>query len=277
MDYIKKNLNNYLQSIEQNLKFGPYPLTGKNCEEIGIVIGLNQSNKNSIEPLEININNFTKIIFNSAYIVKKGIINKLNEIYSTNEVIKYLNNNQQLNGINYNNLNNNYVNISNYLNQNQKNYISEIKQIESEKINYFDQNNNSPIISKLNNNSNLIYIDDFELIDEEFAQYLFKMFNHSLTFYKVDYAKINNKIFLIIYLNQNTIYEIIEINNNNITRVLYLIEIKKNNIINNTYELSNYIGNVLLNNEINKLISYGNVINIGNNLSINLYAINNEI
>ena len=132
-------------------------------------------------------------------------------------------------------------------------------------------------MSKLNNNSNLIYIDDFELIDEEFAQYLFQMFNHCLTFYKVDYAKINNKIFLIIYLNQNPIYEIIEINNNNIIRVLYLIEIMKNNIINNTYELSNYIGNVLLNNEINKLISYGNVINIGNNLSINLYAINNEI
>ena len=86
-DNIKKNPNNYLQSIEQNLKFGPCPLTGKNYEEIGIVIGLNQSNKNSIEPLEININNFTKIILKSAYIVKKGIINKFNEIYSTNEVI----------------------------------------------------------------------------------------------------------------------------------------------------------------------------------------------
>ena len=103
------------------------------------------------------------------------------------------------------------------------------------------------------------------------------MFNHSLTFYKVDYAKINNKIFLIIYLNQNPIYEIIEINDNNIVKVLYLIEIVKNNIINNAYELSNYIGNVLLNNEINKLISYGNVINIGNNLSINLHTINNNI
>ena len=50
---MKNKLNNYLQTIEPNLKFGPYPLINNKYEEIGIVIGLNQIHKSNIK----NINN----------------------------------------------------------------------------------------------------------------------------------------------------------------------------------------------------------------------------
>ena len=110
-------------------------------------------------------------------------------MYNLNEVITYLDNNQQLNGINYNNFNDNYIKLSQHLNENQKNYINKIKQMELEKINYFNENGNFPSINNINGNYNLKYIDNFVLIDEEFAQYLFQMFNQSLTFYQVNYIK----------------------------------------------------------------------------------------
>ena len=40
--------------------------------------------------------------------------------------------------------------------------------------------------------------------------------------------------------------------------------------------LNNYIGNALLNIGIKKMISYGNPVNIGNNLIINLFEIRNN-
>ena len=102
------------------------------------------------------------------------------------------------------------------------------------------------------------------------------VFNQSLTFYQVNYIKIQNKIFLIIYLDQNPIFEIIKIDENNITKVLYLIEIIKNNFSNNTYEISNQIGNALINFGINKLASCGNIINIEKNLLINFHKVNKD-
>ena len=262
----------------------------KNCDTSNsspkkVKISLNQKNfqqsKNSKsireECFEIQIKNLTEIKFRKAYIVKKGIIDKLSEIYNINEVISYLNNRQQLSQINYNNFDENYKKLSLYLNEKQKNYINKIKQKESEKISNFKEDENSLVVNKLKNNSNLKYIDDFEIIDEEFAQYLFQIFNPSLTFYQVNYVKIKNKIFLVIYLDQKPILEIIKINDNNIIKVLYLIEIVKNNFIEDTYELINYIGNALMDYGISKLSSYDKVINIEKNLSINFHAINKDI
>jgi ubiquitin C-terminal hydrolase len=64
---IKNNLNNYLQSIEQNLMFGPSPLTGYKCEEIGMAIGLNQINKNNIQNIDNNSNQPMDIEKNNIY------------------------------------------------------------------------------------------------------------------------------------------------------------------------------------------------------------------
>ena len=51
---IKDKLNNYLLSIDEQLKFGPCPLTGKNYEEIGTAIGLNQINSSNIQKIDNN-------------------------------------------------------------------------------------------------------------------------------------------------------------------------------------------------------------------------------
>lgn len=83
-----------------------------------------------------------------------------------------MNNNQQLNEINYQNFNDKYPKISEYLNQNKTNYINQIKKNEREtKIN-FNEKEGSLVVKKLNNNNDLNYIDNFELIDKDFAYYL---------------------------------------------------------------------------------------------------------
>ena len=224
-------------------------------------------------PLKVT-NSSKKINFSQAYIVNKEIINKLKHIYNTNGVISYLNNNQQLNEINYQNFNDKYPKISEYLNQNKTNYINQIKKNEREtKIN-FNEKEGSLVVKKLNNNNDLNYIDNFELIDKDFAYYLYQIFNDSISIYKIEYIKIDDKIFLIIDFNGNYIYEISRLNENNIITIEYLIEIKKNNISNDINSLNNYIGNLFIDNGIRNLISYGNPINIENKLIINLFAIN---
>ena len=50
---IRNKLNNYLQSIEQQLIYGPYPLTNNKVEEIGMVVGLNKISTSNIH--EVNI------------------------------------------------------------------------------------------------------------------------------------------------------------------------------------------------------------------------------
>ena len=45
---IKNELNNYLQSIEQQLMYGPCPLTNNKYEEIGMVVGLSKISKSNI-------------------------------------------------------------------------------------------------------------------------------------------------------------------------------------------------------------------------------------
>ena len=185
-----------------------------------------------------------------------------------------MNNNQQLNEINYQNFNDKYPKISEYLNQNKTNYINQIKKNEREtKIN-FNEKEGSLVVKKLNNNNDLNYIDNFELIDKDFAYYLYQIFNDSISIYKIEYIKIDDKIFLIIDFNGNYIYEISRLNENNIITIEYLIEIKKNNISNDINSLNNYIGNLFIDNGIRNLISYGNPINIENKLIINLFAIN---
>ena len=187
-----------------------------------------------------------------------------------------MNNNQQLNEINYQNFNENYSKISEFLNKNQTNYINKIKQIERQSTNKFNEQEGSLVLKKLNNNG-LKYIDNIEIIDKDFANYLYQIFNNNIAIYKIDLIKIESKIFLIIYFNRNYIYEISSLNENDIMTIEYLIEIKKNNMTNDINTLNNYIVNVLLENGIQNLISYGNPINIENRLIFNLLAIKENL
>ena len=230
----------------------------------------------TLAQIPLKLKNYSKIRFTQAYIVNKEIINKLKRNYNLNEVISYLNNNQQLNEINYQNFNENYSKISEFLNKNQTNYINKIKQIERQSTNKFNEQEGSLVLKKLNNNG-LKYIDNIEIIDKDFVNYLYQIFNNNIAIYKIDYIKIESKIFLIIYFNRNYIYEISSLNENDIMTIEYLIEIKKNNMTNDINTLNNYIVYVLLENGIQNLISYGNPINIENRLIFNLLAIKENL
>ena len=283
---IKYKLNNkYLQSIENSFFNNSCPITNFVFEEIGTIIKLdsiNYAKKENIQninikaqiPLKINFNKVNRINFNQAYILQKVLLNKLKQIYSINEAISYLNNNQQLNDINYNNFEENYPNISIFLNQNQLNYINNIKQIENTIRTKVNENELTLVLKNFNNQNNLKYIDDFEIIDKDFAFYLFKLFNNNIMIYKVDYTKIENKLFLVININQDYIYEIVNLNNNDSITVEYLIKIEINKMTNDINALNDIIINLLIDNGIKKLINHGNPINIGQNLIINLFTLN---
>ena len=275
-DSIKNILNNYLQGI--HFINNSFPIVKLNYMEIGTIIKLDkEENKLNIKaqiPLKIKVNNINIINFHQAYIVPKGVLNKLNQIYSINEAISYLNDNQQLNSINYNNFDENYQNISIFLNKNQLNYINNIKQNEHSIGTKFNQNEVSLVLKNFNNQNNLKYIDDFEIIDKDFAIYLFQLFKNNITIYKVDYTKIETKLFLVININQDYIYEIVNLKDNDSITVEYLIKIVENNMTNDIKALNNIIGNVLKDNGIKNLINHGNPINIGKNLAINLFGIN---
>jgi hypothetical protein len=53
---IKNDLNNYLKTVEEDLKYGPSPLVDENYEEIGKVIGINQISNSNIKNIEIENN-----------------------------------------------------------------------------------------------------------------------------------------------------------------------------------------------------------------------------
>ena len=250
--------------------------------EISDIRDLNDNKKEyfseikTLAQIPLKLKNYSKIRFTQAHIVNKDIINKLKRNYNLNGVISYLNNNQQLNEINYQNFNENYSKISEFLNKNQTNYINKIKQIERQSTNKFNEQEGSLVLKKLNNNG-LKYIDNIEIIDKDFVNYLYQIFNNNIAIYKIDFIKIESKIFLIIYYNRNYIYEISSLNENDIMTIEYLIEIKKNNMTNDINTLNNYIVNVLLENGIQNLISYGNPINIENRLIFNLLAIKENL
>ena len=251
--------------------------------EISDIRDLNDNKKEYFSEIKartqipLKLKNYSKISFTQAYIINKEIINKLKQNYNLNGVISYLNNNQQLNEINYQNFNENYSKISEFLNENQTNYINSIKQNERQTKIKFNEHEGSFVLKKLNNNNDLKYIDSIEIIDKDFANYLYQIFNNNIAIYKIDYIKIESKIFLIIYYNRNFIYEISSLNENDIMTIEYLIEIKKNNMTNDINKLNNYIVNVLLENGIQHLISYGNPINIENRLIFNLLAIKENL
>ena len=145
--------------------------------EISDIRDLNDNKKEyfseikTLAQIPLKLKNYSKIRFTQAYIVNKEIINKLKRNYNLNGVISYLNNNQQLNEINYQNFNENYSKISEFLNKNQTNYINKIKQIERQSTNKFNEQEGSLVLKKLNNNG-LKYIDNIEIIDKDFVNYL---------------------------------------------------------------------------------------------------------
>ena len=222
------------------------------------IINKNKNNNDLQNPININ-NTETKSVYNSeylkhlikysffkkelksptiltkknlykAYLVKNDILNKFKELYNLKGLLAALDNYIALNKIYYNNCDLHYSNISIFLNGNNIRYINEIKQIEQTGLIKFNESYNSFNLRYIDDQNKLILIEDFDIIEQQFAEFLKKIFNN-ISLVEVNFGFIENKIFLIIFLNQTTnIYEIVSFNQEDDFVVEYLIGLNNNNI-----------------------------------------------
>lgn len=215
---------------------------------------------------------------NKVYLIKKEVIGKLKEIYSLKKLFEILSINNLLVGISYQNCDSNYSKISKYLNENKSNYINGIKKIEIPGVINFNEIENSFTTKYIDNNPNLNYIDGFEIIDQEFASFLNQKFYNGLKMFICYYSTIENKILLIINLNQTSyIYEIVSINQDGGDIIIeYLIELKKikNDTTYDIDSLINFVFQTIRTNGIDKLIKNENLISIDDNLVLSFHPIN---
>jgi len=212
-----------------------------------------------------------------VYIINNEIINNLKQKYDLKKVInEYLNN--LLNNICYANVDQYYPQISKILNEKYIGYINNIKQLETTGSIQFNENEKKLNFKNLDKHqSKFIYIDNIEIIDENFALFLNQIFNNSLILLLTYYVVIEKKILLIINVNQSFIYEIANFNENgNDIIIEYLIEVKYEPIFQNI-DISKYIFDTFVKYGIQKLISMGNTINIGNNIFISFHQVKNNL
>jgi len=213
---------------------------------------------------------------NKAHIINKEIIKNLKQNYDLkkviNESLNHLSNN-----VNYGNADQYYPLISKFLNEKNIEYINQIKQLETTGTIQFNENEKKLDYKYLNNNQpNLLYIDNIEIIDENFALFLKQKFNNSLMMLPIYYVAKEEKILLIIDVNQTFIYEITSLSPNGGDIIVeHLIEVK----CEQNFEklgLVNYIVNYLAQNEMQKLLLMKNSIPIGNIFSIKFHQIKNN-
>ena len=213
---------------------------------------------------------------NKAYIINKEIINNLKQNYELKKVInQFLN--HILNNVNYRNAVQYYPQISKILNEKNFEYINNIKQLETTGAIQFNENEKKLDCKYLYNNQlRLLYIDNIEIIDEHFALFLKKKFNNSLMMLPIYNVAIEEKILLIIDVNQTFIYEIVSFSPNGGDMIVeYVIEIQCGQIFEKK-ELARYIVIILAKNGIQKLLLNRNSIPIGNNIFITFHQIKNN-
>ena len=116
------------------------------------------------------------------------------------------------------------------------------------------------------------YVDEFEIISYDFGKFLKNLFNN-IQMLETNFAFIENKIFLIINNNQDNIYEIVTLQEKSGFVVEYLINIIKNEVINDKNVLNNFLLNVINQNDIQKIINSPNPIKIIDQFLFNLYPI----
>ena len=221
--------------------------------------------------------------FKSAYLVNNQIIKKFKQIYQLKKLYDELESQKLLSGITYQYFDNDHYNkINDFLNNKKPEYINHLKK--HEKPGGIKFKGNEIIFSPkyVNNQQNLEYIDNFEIIDKEYYNFLLQKFGEDLFMYKVNYASIENKIFLIIYYDSTNIYEIVSIKQDGgVIKVEYLIEtILPKTGQNSSFE-NNSINTAILkkisNKDIQKLISMDNPIKIDNNISLKFHDVNRNL
>ena len=114
----------------------------------------------------------------TAYLINNQMINKLKNIYELKKLFDILGDEKLLDGITYENCDNNYIKIIEFLNNNKKEYIEHIQKIEQPGGIKIEGKNIDIQTKKLKNqnNNNLEYIDNFEIIDRDFYTFLLEKF-----------------------------------------------------------------------------------------------------
>ena len=110
-------------------------------------------------------------------IVKRVIIDKLVQIYKLKNILSILDYDKILSGMTYQNFEENYYKISNYLNKHQKSYIQSVKNLETQGKIEFSKYEMLFNIKFINEQRELKYIEDFEIINKNFANFLSKKFS----------------------------------------------------------------------------------------------------
>jgi len=277
INFIILNKTIYIKSFNRSI--GPFNINENNIISPGSMapqIPMNASNNNYVvneKDFEC-IKHLIKILYfkrdlqsesitfknipRDGYILKREIIEKLQKKYDIDNKFKAINNDPNLKGIFYENYDTNHPVLSKFLKQNFSN-----KSYEQEKINFESQFNFKNL--KGNSNSNLNYIDEFEIIDKEFVSFLANLYNTRYMI-PIKYAIIDKKIFIIIFLENTCLYEIVNLVNGNYN-VEYLIEITKNK-----NAMKDYILEIFRQNGIQKIINMSNPIT-NDIISFNLYPI----
>ena len=205
------------------------------------------------------------------FLVSSSIIDKFKESYTLMELIKSLENQKILEGVNYHNYDNQNIKIMQYLNEKRKDYINKIIPMEEKEKTTFSDKENIFEIKCVNNQRNLLYIDNFDMIDKKFADFLNQKFDKLIQF-PGSFIKVKDKIFLTIVFNTSYIFEIVDVNQQNGKIVVdYLIQVLN---MNNNTNIDSYVNSIyqfLIKNEIKNI---RNPMAIGNNIILSFHPIN---
>ena len=222
---------------------------------------------------ELNSNNNSfKNKMKDAYLLNAKVLNKLKQFYNINDIISNLDN-KKLNGISYNNFEDNFYRITAYLVEIGQNPDYLIDQIQLEEEISFTNDEISLTRKGLKIKPNLKYLDNIEIIDKKFYIFLKSKFkNIEMPLIKFSSIK-DNKILLIMNEKENEFYQIMDFDSEDNLTFKYLIEIVEDKINNNMNELNDYLLKILKINEIKNYIIMGNPIILENNkFSFNLYS-----
>ena len=215
-----------------------------------------------------------------GYIIKNDIIKTIKEKYALKKLYDYLDKNNILKGINYQNCDSNFPNIIKFLNEKNNAYLNAIKKIEKTEIPYIIKSNINSFSAKYINNkqSKLIYLNEFEIIDQEFGLYLQKLYKNNLYILPVNYILIEGKIILSIIFEQKYIHEIVYINPDGGDIIYeYIIEVLTHNNNNIPNDINSIMFQTFQKNGLNKIISSGKSVKVTDNITFNFHKINRII
>ena len=212
--------------------------------------------------------------FITGYLINNKIIESLNDKLKIKEINSLISKNNIFSSITYDNFNEHFNNIFEFLNSNHQDYI---RKNEIEGLNNFTENDKILIPKIIQNQQNLKFIDKIQLIGEDFQIFLKDNYGDSIILPKIFFAIKNNLILLIIEFNQEFIYEIASFNENFDLTVEYLIEIINHNFKseNDNKKLKKNLLDIFNNKEISDLVSSDSSIKLEYNFK--LHPIDNNL